>query len=108
MFKIFKRVFRHLENFDVDMDELNNKKDNGAKIIDVRSPQEFEEGHIDDAINIPLYEINSNFVKIINDKNQEIVLYCLSGQRSKNAYKKLIKLGYSNVFNLYGGLENWK
>lgn len=108
MFKIFKRVFRHLDKFDVDMDELNIKKDNGAKIVDVRSPQEYEEGHIDGAINIPLYEINNKFDEIINDKNQEIVLYCLSGQRSKNAYKKLVKLGYSNVFNLYGGLENWK
>ena len=108
MFKIFKRVFRHLDKFDVDMDELNIKKDNGAKIVDVRSPQEYEEGHIDGAINIPLYEINNKFDEIINDKNQEIVLYCLSGQRSKDAYKKVVKLGYSNVFNLHGGLENWK
>ncbi len=59
------------------------------------------------SINIPEYEINSKVVKILNDVNKEIVVYCESGTRSKKACKKLSKLNYTNVFNLYGGLENY-
>ena len=87
--------------------ELKQRQKAGAKIIDVRSSQEYNEGHIAGAINIPYYEINRNIDKIINDKNKEIVLYCESGSRSKQAYKKLIKLNYKNVYNLIGGIENW-
>lgn len=104
--KFIKRFFRYMESYDVTMQELKNKQSNGALVIDVRSSQEYNEGHICQAINIPEYEINSKIDRILKDKNREIVLYCASGVRSKNAYKKLIKLGYKRVYNLYGGLEN--
>ena len=59
------------------------------------------------AINIPYYEINKKLFDVSKDKNKEIVLYCQSGVRSKQAYKKLIKLQYKNVYNLYRGIDNW-
>ena len=86
---------------------LKRKQRNGAQIVDVRSSQEFNEGHIDGAINIPYYQINKNITNILRDKNQEIILYCEAGVRSKQAYKKLKKFQYLNVFNLYRGIENW-
>ena len=73
-------------------------------MIDVRSPQEFKEGHLPGAINIPEYEIR----KVKNEMpklNQQIVVYCQYGGRSKNAYNMMKKMGYTNVYSLKGGLE---
>ena len=72
----------------------------GAKIIDVRSPQEFEEGHVDGAINIPDYEIRKNAENFLKNKDEIIVLYCSTGQRSKKVQEQLIKMGYKYVHNL--------
>ena len=105
--KILYRFFRNMESYDITMQELKNKQNNGAIIVDVRSSQEYEEGHICGAINIPEYKINSKIDKFLQDKEKEIVVYCSSGIRSKDAYKKLKKLGYKTVYNLYGGIENW-
>lgn len=105
--KLLKRFFRGMEDYDITMEELLAKKELGAEIVDVRSKQEYEEGHIDDAINIPEYQINVNITNILKSKDKPIVLYCSSGSRSKTAYKKLKKLGYSNLYNLYGGLESY-
>ena len=101
--KMIKKFFRHMEEYDISMEELKKKQSEGAIIVDVRSSQEFSESHIEGAINIPEYEINSNIDKILEDKEEEIVLYCASGIRSKKAYQKLTKLDYT----LYGGLYNW-
>ena len=109
MFKLIKnKIFnRNMEFYEVNMKELEEKQKNGAVIVDVRSSQEYDEGHINNAINIPYYEIKNNFNNVLKNRNQEIVLYCQTGFRSKQAYKKLIKLEYKNVYNLYGGLDNW-
>ena len=90
-----------MEVYDITMQELKEKQHKGAIIVDVRSSQEYKEGHICGAINIPEYEINCKIDKALHDKENEIVLYCSSGIRSKDAYKKLIKLGYKKVYNLY-------
>ena len=76
-----------------------------AILLDVRSNQEYLEGHLNGAINIPEYEIDKNIEKIINNKNTEIIIYCQIGIRSKKAYKKLIKLGYNNLYVLKDGIE---
>ena len=109
MIKHLKNVLfkRNMESYDITMDELQKKQMQGAYIIDVRSTQEYDEGHLYGAINIPYYEINKNVDKILCDKEKEIVLYCEAGLRSKKAYKKLIKLQYTKVYSLYGGLDNW-
>ncbi len=109
MFKTIKNKIlnRNMEFYEINMQELDEKQKNGAVIVDVRSSQEYNEGHINEAINIPYYEIKKNVNNVLKNKNQEIVLYCQTGFRSKQAYKKLIKLEYKNVYNLYGGLDNW-
>ena len=109
MFKLIKnKIFnRNMEGYEINMQELKEKQKNGAIIVDVRSSQEYDEGHINNAINIPYYEIKNKVNNVFKNKNQEIVLYCQTGFRSKQAYKKLIKLKYKNVYDLYGGLEKW-
>ena len=109
MFRLIKhKLFgRNMEYYDVNILELKEKQKKGAMIIDVRSSQEYLEGHLKGAINIPYYEINKNVNNILKDKNKEIVLYCQSGERSLQAYKKLINLQYKNVYNLYRGIHNW-
>lgn len=75
-------------------------------IIDVRSRREFSEEHIDSAINIPLPELKKNISKYVDSKNKNILVYCQRGSRSKRAAQILNDLGYANVFNLKGGIEN--
>ena len=89
------------------LEELKEKQLNGAEIVDVRSSREYDENHIEGSINVPEYEINEDFEKIIKNKDITIVVYCASGYRSTKAYKKLKEMGYKEVFNLYGGLDNY-
>jgi len=77
--------------------------ENNAIVIDVRSVEEYNSGHIEDSVNIPVDNISS----INYDKEQVIIVYCASGRRSANAAQKLIDLGYKKVYNLDGGLINW-
>ena len=98
---------REIEENDIGLDELKQFQKEGAIIIDVRSPQEYKEGHIDGAISIPEYEMKKEAEKRLMDKNKNIVVYCSSGGRSKKAQKLLKKLGYSHVYNLYNGLTNY-
>lgn len=80
---------------------------NGALVIDVRSPGEFNSGHLSSAINLPLDEIETALPKRVKDKNQVLLLHCASGMRSGMAKSKLKGLGYTNAFNLgsYGRAE---
>ena len=72
----------------------------GALVVDVRSAGEFDSGHLPNAINIPLDEMESALPRRVKDKNQVLLLHCLSGVRSGMAGSKLKRLGYANVFNL--------
>ena len=73
---------------------------NGALVVDVRSPGEFASGHLPVAVNLPLDEIESALPRQVKDKNQVLLLHCLSGTRSGMAKMKLKRMGYLNVFNL--------
>ena len=79
----------------------------GYVILDVRTPEEFAERHIDGAILIPDYEIGEKAESILTDKEQLILVYCRSGRRSKNAANELAKLGYTNIKE-FGGINDWK
>ncbi len=86
--------------------ELKNiMKKEKALLIDVRSQQEFKEGHLNKAINIPFYELSDNITKIAKDKNYCIIVYCQSGIRSAKAVEELKKMKYDNVYELDGGLD---
>ncbi len=75
-------------------------------IIDARTEEEFAEGHIENAILIPEYEIASRAENELPDKAALILVYCRSGRRSKIASEALIKLGYTNVKE-FGGIISW-
>ncbi len=77
-----------------------------AIILDVRTPQEYKDGHIDKAINVPNEDINTTPPKELPDKNAEILVYCRSGHRSKQASDKLVKMGYTNIYD-FGGINTW-
>jgi phage shock protein E len=72
----------------------------GALVIDVRSEAEFQERHLPRAINVPLGRLEEEIARRAPDKEQGILLHCLSGTRSGMAQTKLRKLGYQHVFNL--------
>ena len=98
---------RDIEENDIGLEELKQLQKEGAMIIDVRSPQEYREGHIDGAISIPEYEIRKEAENRLVDKEKKIVVYCSSGGRSKKTQNLLKKLGYDHVYNLYNGLTNY-
>jgi len=79
-----------------------------SQIIDVRTPEEFEQGHLINAQNIDFFA--PNFTQLLSslDKNKTIFVYCLSGGRSQKAAKSLHSLGYSKVYELDGGILKWR
>jgi rhodanese-related sulfurtransferase len=72
----------------------------GALLIDVRTAGEFSSGHLPNANNLPLDEIETSLPRRVQDKNQVLLLHCQSGMRSGMAKKKLNRLGYTSAFNL--------
>ena len=78
------------------------------KIIDVRTPKEFNQGHIENAININFK--SSNFIKSISKLNKDtsFLIYCKSGNRSGKAAKIFDSIGFYKIYNLKGGYINWK
>ncbi|MDA0128056.1 rhodanese-like domain-containing protein [Vibrio sp. MarTm2] len=75
----------------------------GAVVVDVRTPQEFAAGHLDNAKNYPLSELDKHFANI--DKDTQIVLYCRSGNRSGQAFRYLQSQGFTNLHNAGGLVE---
>jgi phage shock protein E len=72
----------------------------GALVVDVRTPGEFQSSHISGAVNIPLGDLSSEAPQQLPDKDRPILVHCLSGSRSSIAMKKLHGLGYNSVHNL--------
>lgn len=93
----------------IDMEEAEKimKEEKDYIILDVRTPEEYEEGHIPQAINIPNETISTKEISELPYKEQLILVYCRSGNRSKQAAGKLSKLGYSNIVE-FGGIIDWK
>lgn len=91
------------------MDEAKTlmEKEEGYILLDVRTKGEYESGYIPGAINIPLSDIDEKIISFLPDKSQMILVYCRSGNRSREASDKLSKLGYSNVLEI-GGINAWK
>ena len=81
--------------------------ESGYIIIDARTQEEYDGGHIPGAILIPEYEIADRAEKELADKDQLILVYCRSGRRSKIAAEELVKLGYTNVKE-FGGIIDWE
>lgn len=82
--------------------ELYQAVDQGAVVVDVRTPQEFAEGHVPGAINLPVEAVAQWADTLPKDK--PVYLYCRSGNRSRQAAEYLKRKGYTNLYNLEGGI----
>ena len=78
----------------------------GYIILDVRTPEEFADKHIPGAINVPNETIGTEEISELPDKDQLVLVYCRSGNRSKQASEKLAVLGYTNIVE-FGGINDW-
>ena len=92
----------------ISAEEAKSIMDSGEKhiILDVREQNEYDAGHIPEAILIPYTEIESKANDMLPDKDATILVYCRSGRRSKIASESLAKLGYTNVKE-FGGINDW-
>ena len=84
---------------------IEDNKD--ALILDVRTAAEYESGHIPNAVNLSNEDIQAGKVDSLKDKSQLIMVYCRSGNRSRQAAQKLAELGYTNVVD-FGGIQSWQ
>ena len=75
-------------------------------ILDVRSRDEYEKEHIQNAVSLPSTEIESLAEEMLPDKNTTILIYCKTGKKSAEAAEKLVKMGYTRVYD-FGGIEDW-
>ena len=93
----------------ISMDEATKliEERNDYILLDVRTYEEYKDGHIPNAINYPNENIDENISLILPDKSQMILVYCRSGNRSKQASEKLYKMGYKNIIEI-GGINSYK
>ena len=110
MYNLVKQVKVKLSEdiFPVEAWELNNREDTDVVIIDVSTPQEYKDLHLEGAINVNLL---SRFFKSrmdVMDKNKTYVVYCKVGGRSKIAQKLMQQLGFRTVYNIVGGTLLWE
>ena len=93
----------------ISQDEAKKMMDNGNVIIlDVREKDEYDAGHIKDAVLLPVSTINTDTAaQVIDSKDSVALVYCRSGNRSKKASSALAKLGYKNIYE-FGGITTWK
>ncbi len=80
--------------------------DSDTIILDVRSQEEYDSGHIEGALLIPDGQISEKADSILTDKDATILVYCRSGRRSLAASKELVELGYTNIYD-FGGIIDW-
>lgn len=90
-------------------DELKTRLSTGSApiLLDVRQPEEHADEHIPGSILIPLGELPDRIDELEEYRNKDIVVYCRSGSRSAQACMYLAANGYTNLFNLYGGMLTW-
>lgn len=95
---------------EVSVQEVREKLNpaNGFTLLDVREGDEWEQGHLDTAIFLPRGFLEVKADKMLTDKQQPIVVYCAGGVRSALAAKTLQELGYSQVYSMRGGFNEWK
>jgi len=100
-----KKINRYKEDITVgEMFEFL-KTNNNVTILDVRSVEEYKEAHINGSINIPVCDLEQKAIGNLK-KDSIIIIYCSAGIRSKKAVKILRKLGYKNLYNVEGGINN--
>ena len=78
-----------------------------VQLVDVRTPEEFSEGHLENAINIDVTADDFDAKVVGLDKEKPVMVYCKSGGRSAKAYARLKELGFTSITDLEGGITNW-
>jgi phage shock protein E len=86
-------------------EQLQNDK--SIKLVDVRTREEYKDGHVKGSVNIPLDTIPQKALSALPNKDQTIFIICLSGARASDATAYLKRVGYTNVHNI-GGVASWK
>jgi rhodanese-related sulfurtransferase len=79
----------------------------GALVIDLRTKEQYDAGHIGDARNVPAAELESQADSLKKWRDKNVITYCDSGTSGANGARTLMKLGFTKVFNLHGGLNAW-
>ncbi|PKI17999.1 rhodanese-like domain-containing protein [Colwellia sp. 12G3] len=83
------------------------KNDSQVVVLDVRTVEEFEEGHIANAVNIPHKELEARLAELSGAKNTQVVIYCRSGRRAEVAKQVLVKNGFNQLDHLSGDFNEW-
>ena len=99
-------IFDLFRSADIDEGIRQFQKTPGAVLLDVRTPQEYAEGHIPGSKNIPLQELYK-VQDVVPDKESSLFVYCYSGARSRQAVAKLRRMGYSLTINI-GGISGYR
>lgn len=103
-----------MENYEIYPGDVADKVERGEDIVllDVRTPEEYEEVHLKNALLLPVQELSAQSLADIglgeNAKDKEIIIYCRSGARSKTAYDIMRSLGYTNIKSVAGGMIHWE
>ena len=98
-------IFNLFSRKDINEGVVQYRKEDNAVLLDVRTDEEFSEGHIEGSLNLPIGEIDRATI-VLPDKSAPIYVYCRSGNRSKQASEKLVALGYTNIVE-FGGINDW-
>ena len=88
--------------------EKLNEELGSIQLIDVRTPEEFEDGHLENSRNMNYYDDDFKQQLSVLDKNQKVYVYCKKGGRSANAAELLSEMGFTEIYDLEGGIDNWK
>nr|WP_319487291.1 rhodanese-like domain-containing protein [uncultured Caproiciproducens sp.] len=105
---MFKTLFRTKTYQTISPKEAKKRLDESPDILllDVRTPEEYSETHIPGSKLVPLNQLGREISKVAPDKEQEIIVYCLSGARASSACSQLSSMGYTNISNM-GGIRSW-
>ena len=99
-------LFDFLKQPDVNQGVKDYKNTAGAVLIDVRTPEEYSEGHIPESKNVPLQTLDK-VRSVVENKDTELFVYCYSGARSRQAVAALGQMGYTKVNNI-GGISSYR
>ena len=106
---MFKTLYGPSKTTVISPQEAKRRLSSGEAVVllDVRTPEEYEQIHIPNSISLPLDRLKHEVAGRIPDKDMPIIVYCLSGARSSMASSQLAAMGYTNVSNM-GGIRSWR
>jgi len=103
--RMFRKIYRYKDS--IYQNEIMSivKNNKNVILLDVRSKQEYDEGHLKGAINIPVYELEYRAGSELKNKQCVLIAYCSAGIRSRRAIEILRKMGYKNLYNVEDGVR---